>query len=111
MTRTAPQEHDGIFPRFSVFNPTAPPRVKRPLRLGPLRVSVFTTTDGVPLRLLRYHGGQKGPVILAHAFGTSSLLYLIDTIETNLTEYLVAHGYDVWVLDYRASAALPASST
>jgi cholesterol oxidase len=48
--------------------------------------------------------------MLSHAFGTSSLLYLIDTIEPNLTEYLFAHGYDVWVLDYRASAALPASS-
>jgi len=94
----------------TVFNPETPPRERRTLRLGEPEVYYFTTADGVQLRLVRYHGGPKGPAMLSHAFGTSSLLYLIDTINPNLTEYLFAHGYDVWVLDYRASAALSASS-
>lgn len=110
MTHTAPHADEGLPPRSMVFNPDAPARPRRPLRLGTPEIYFFNTADGVELRLVRYQGGDKGPVILSHAFGTSSLLYLIDTIEPNLTEYLFAHGYDVWVLDYRASAALPASS-
>jgi cholesterol oxidase len=42
--------------------------------------------------------------------GVSSLIFSIDTIETNLLEYLFAHGYDVWLLDYRSSIALPAAT-
>ena len=41
--------------------------------------------------------------------GACSRLFTIDTIDTNLTEYLAAHGFDVWVLDWRASVLLPAS--
>jgi cholesterol oxidase len=42
--------------------------------------------------------------------GVSSRIFSIDTIETNLLEYLYAHGYDVWLLDFRASIELPASA-
>ena len=48
-------------------------------------------------------------MILSHGLGVSSLIFAIDTIETNLLEYLYAHGFDVWLLDYRASIDLPAS--
>jgi cholesterol oxidase len=65
--------------------------------------------DGIPLLLTRYKGGTKGPVILAHGLGVSSSIFTIDTIETNLTEYLVAHGFDVWLVDLRFSIDLPAS--
>ena len=63
------------------------------------------------LRLTRYQGGAKGPVMLAHGLGVSSLAFSTDLIETNMTEYLFAHGYDVWLLDYRSSIELPYATT
>ncbi len=99
-----------VFVRPSVFNADAPPRPKRPLRVGAPQVAFFKTADGVGLRLTRYQGGSKGPVILSHGLGVSSLIFSIDTIETNLLEYLFAHGYDVWLLDYRSSIELPAAT-
>ena len=91
------------------FNPQAEPRKKRPLRAPAPEIHFFTTTDGVQLRLMRYQGGNKGPVILTHGVGVSSLIFRMDTIPTTLTEYLVAKGFDVWLLDYRASIELPSS--
>jgi cholesterol oxidase len=104
------QTYGGILAKSSVFNPDAPPRKKRPLRVSAPELHYFNSlVDGVPLRLTRYRGGSKGPVILSHGLGVSSLIFSIDTIDTNLTEYLFAHGYDVWLLDYRASIDLPSS--
>ncbi len=108
MTSTPPSAPDTPAP--SPFASAAPLRQHRPLRLPPPQGYPCRTTDGVSPRLQRYQGGPKGPVLLAHAFGTSSLLYLLDTIDTNVTEYLVAQGYDVWVWDYRTSPALPSAS-
>lgn len=85
-------------------------RKKRPLRVCAPEIHPFTTDDGVELRLTRYQGGSKGPVILSHGLGVSSLIFSMDTIETNLLEFLYAHGYDVWLLDFRASIELPASA-
>ena len=101
----------GVFARPSAFNPDAPPREHRPLRCGPADVHFFRTDDDVELRLTRFNGGPKGPVILSPGFGTSSLAYTLDTTETNYPEYLFEHGYDVWVLDYRASPSLASGST
>lgn len=103
--------YGGIFVRASVFNPNAAPRKKRPLRAGAPEVFKLVTEDQVELRLTRYRGGAKGPVMLAHGLGVSSLIFSIDTIETNLVEYLYAHGFDVWLLDYRASIELPSAET
>jgi cholesterol oxidase len=86
-------------------------RVRRPLRCGDPEIHEFDTLDGVRLRLSRFRGGAKGPVILSPGFGTSALAYTLDTTETNFPEYLFEHGYDVWVLDYRASPALPSAGT
>ena len=61
------------------------------------------------LRLTRYRGGGRGPVLLAAGFGMSATSFLLDTIETNLAEYLVEHGYDVWLFDYRAGIDLPSA--
>jgi choline dehydrogenase-like flavoprotein len=61
--------------------------------------------------MLRFEGGSKGPVILSPGFGTSAEAYTIDTTDTNLPEYLWEAGYDVWVLDYRASPVLPSANT
>jgi cholesterol oxidase len=102
--------YGGIFVKPQVFNPGAPPREKRPLRVSVPDTHHFRTADGVQLRLIRYRGGPKGPVMLSHGLGVSSKIFSIDTIETNLLEYLWAQGYDVWLLDYRASTDLPASS-
>ncbi len=95
----------------NIYNPDDPPRKKRQLRVGTPEVHWFKTSDGVQLRLTRYQGGHKGPVIVAHCIGVSSLMYAIDTIETNLLEYLYGNGFDVWLLDFRFSIALPVSSS
>ncbi|MGH9328029.1 MAG: alpha/beta hydrolase [Terriglobia bacterium] len=86
------------------------PRKKRPLRAPAPETHFFTTADGVQLRFLRYRGGRKGPVILSHGIGVSSLIFRTDTIETNLVEFLVARGFDVWALDYRGSIELACSN-
>lgn len=90
---------------------TTAERPRRPLRCGEPEIHEFTTEDGVGLRLTRFNGGPKGPVILSPGFGTSALAFTIDTTDTNLPENLHEHGYDVWVFDYRASPALPSGST
>ncbi|HEX8918214.1 MAG TPA: alpha/beta fold hydrolase [Chloroflexota bacterium] len=84
---------------------------RRTLRLSsPIEIPL-TTGDGVRLLLTRYQGGTKGPVILSHAFGTSSLLFSVDTIDTNLAEFLFSSGYDVWLLDWRCSPKLPSAGS
>jgi cholesterol oxidase len=45
-------------------------------------------------------------VLLAHGIASSADTFTIDTIDTNLVEYLSANGYDVWVLDWRGSIDL-----
>lgn len=104
------QAYGGVLAPPQGFNPDAPARQKRPLRAGAPEVTLFQTSDGVTLRLTRYRGGSKGPVMLSHGLGVSSLIFSIDTIEVNLLEYLYAHGYDVWLLDYRNSIALSAAA-
>lgn len=96
----------GLLARPSVFDPTAPPRVRRPLRAESPEVHYFFTSDGVQLCLTRYRGGDKGPVVLCHGLGVSSGIFTVDTIETNLVEYLVAAGFDIWLLDFRVSIEL-----
>jgi cholesterol oxidase len=68
-------------------------------------------SDGAWLRLTRYHGGTKGPVLLAPGFGMSTAAFATDTIPTNLAEYLVEHDYDVWLFDFRWSPDLASSRT
>lgn len=99
------QSFGGPFARPALFDP-ATVRAKRPLRTGEPEIHHFETSDGKRLRCTRYRGGPKGPVILSHGLGVSSLIFSIDTIETNLLEYLYAAGYDCWLLDYRASTDL-----
>ena len=47
------------------------------------------------IALTRYNGGSKGPVVMFHGAGVSSGMFSLDTIDTNLVEYLVQHRYDV----------------
>lgn len=89
----------------------SPARTKRALRAPEPTLHPFTTDDGVELLLTRYRGGDKGPVLVTHGLGVSSSIFTIDTIDTNLVEYLCAHGYDVWLLELRVSTALPAAKS
>lgn len=88
-----------------------PPRGRRQLDVGPPEVRAIAAADGVELRLTRYRGGEKGPLLLSHGLGVSSAIFSTDTIRPNLLEALAGAGYDVWLLDYRSSIDLPASQT
>ncbi|OHX16086.1 choline dehydrogenase [Chromobacterium amazonense] len=103
------ESYGGVLAPNVYFNPDAPPRKKRPLNVCAPEVVFFPTEDGVNLRLTRYNGGGKGPVMLVHGLGVGSNIFSTDTISTNLLEYLYQHGYDVWLLDFRVSILLPAS--
>jgi cholesterol oxidase len=103
--------YGGIFSHPSDFDPHPRPRKRRQLRVSAPEVHAVTTTDAVEVRLTRFKGGEKGPVLVTHGLGVSSSIFTIDTIATNLLEHLFAHGFDVWLLDYRASIALPAATT
>jgi cholesterol oxidase len=61
---------------------------------------------GASLRLTRFEGGSKGPVMLAPGFAMSARSYAMGTNDTNLVSYLFHEGYDVWLFDYRACIEL-----
>jgi cholesterol oxidase len=105
------ETYGGIFAGGGELDPAAPPRKRRQLRVDAPEVHAVRTEDGVELKLTRFRGGEKGPVLLTHGLGVSSGIFTVDTIETNLLEYLFAQGYDAWLLDYRASIDLPSSRT
>ena len=50
-------------------------------------------------------------MIMSPGFRVSTLSFSTDTIDTNLPEYLYAYGYDIWLLDYRASPDLKSAAT
>jgi choline dehydrogenase-like flavoprotein len=87
------------------------PRRRRELRLPAPEIHELRTADGVDLRLTRYAGGDKGPVVCAPGFGTSTLAFSIDTTETNFVEFACDRSYDVWLFDYRASPLLASAQT
>ena len=103
--------YGGVIVRSNELQPVGAPRLKRALKMSAPDVHFFSTSDGVELRLTRFNGGGKGPVLLSPGFGTSTLAYTIDTVDTNLPEALFASGYDVWLFDYRASPDLPSAHT
>jgi pimeloyl-ACP methyl ester carboxylesterase len=67
----------------------------------------FNALDGVENRLTRYRGGSKGPVMVVHGAAVWSGMFSLRTIDENFISYLVKNGYDVWLLDWRASIKLP----
>lgn len=69
------------------------------------------TSDGTEVRLTRYEMGTKGPLVLAPGYGNAARAFAVDTVRKNWVQYLGEHGYDVWLLDYRASPDLPSSWT
>jgi cholesterol oxidase len=103
--------YGGVFARPHLFDPDSPPRKKRDLRVSAPEVHWFETEDGAQIRLTRYQGGTKGPVMLVPGLAVSSQIFAVDTIDANLLEYLFANGYDVWLLDYRYSIELPTATS
>ena len=97
--------YGGIFSRSSALEPDAEPRKKRELRTPEPTTEQLATDDGAQIRLTRYPG-ERGPVLLAHGLGSSSGIFTVDTIDTNLVEYLTSYGFDVWTLDWRGSFEL-----
>jgi len=86
-------------------------RTKRNLRTKDPKIYPLKTPDGVSLRLTRYEGGTKGPVLILHGMAVTTFMWKIDTIDTNVTEFLYENGYDIWLLDWRASIDLESSLT
>jgi len=105
------ETYGGVLVVSNELKTDAPPRLRRALNLPAPTVYFFDTDDNTTLRLTRFQCGKKGPVVLTPGFGTSTLAYTIDTVDTNLPEALGAAGYDVWLFDYRASPDLASSRT
>ncbi|MBV7258679.1 GMC family oxidoreductase N-terminal domain-containing protein [Erythrobacter crassostreae] len=76
----------------------------RAMHLPPSEKHIVATGDGVNIGLTRYRGGARGPLVLAPGFSVRASSFATPTVNENLTESLVAQGYDVWLFDYRASA-------
>ena len=76
------EAYGGVAARETYFDLGAPARKKRTLRVGAPEIHEFRTSDGVNLRLTRYKGGAKGPVLLVHGAGVSSGIFSTDLDET-----------------------------
>jgi cholesterol oxidase len=79
--------------------------------MPPAEVHMVPTSDGAEVKLTRYRFGDKGPLVLAPGYGNAAHAFAIETVDKNWVQYLGEHGYDVWLLDYRASPELAASFT
>lgn len=60
-------------------------------------------------RLVRYQPAtgditERKSLLLVHGLAHSSRVFWTDTIACNFVQYFLAHNYDVWILDHRASA-------
>ena len=78
-------------------------RNQRPLRAPDPSVHPIRLRDGGRIKLTRYEGGERGPVVLVPGYSATSSSFAIDTVDENLVERLVREGYDVWLFAYRGS--------
>src|SRR5205823_3393515 len=78
--------YGGVLAEPTDFVAEPAPRRRRALRTPPPEVHDVRTNDNMHVRLTRYNGGSKGPVILAPGFGVSTLSFSTDTVDTNLPE-------------------------
>src|SRR5215208_6686404 len=90
------------------MEPTAAPTVAA---LPRPEVHAVPTSDGTEIRLTHYAMGTKGPIVLAPGYGNAARAFAVDTVPKNYVQFLGEHGYDVWLLDYRASPDLESSFT
>ena len=69
----------------------------------------FTAGDGLPLTLVRVRGRAepwRGPVMLVHGAGVRAELFR-PPLPRTLVDALLDDGWDVWLLNWRASIDLP----
>lgn len=75
------------------------------------RVVPFKAGDGMGCNVIQVQGEKtptKGPVLLVHGAGVRANLFMPPT-QTTFVSYLIDHGYDVWMENWRASIDLPAN--
>ncbi len=75
------------------------------------RIVPFSAGDGFACNLLHVRGTRtpdKGPVLLVHGAGVRANIFR-PPVETSFVDALLAHGYDVWLENWRASVDLPAN--
>jgi choline dehydrogenase-like flavoprotein len=83
----------------------APPPLAPRREWTPDSPQPIITSDGVKIQLTRYPGGTMGPVLLVPGFTTVASSFDTPTVKKNLVQFLCDKGFDVWLLDYRASPA------
>ncbi|MES9882463.1 MAG: hypothetical protein ABW185_16460, partial [Sedimenticola sp.] len=69
------------------------------------RTVPYTAGDGLVLNLINVHrrsGATRGPVVLVHGAGVRANIYRAP-VQENLVDALTAHGYDVWLMNWRGS--------
>jgi cholesterol oxidase len=74
-------------------------------RVAPEPQIPIATSDGMKIQLTRYRGGSNGPVLLVPGFTTVAASFDAPTVRKSLVQFLCDAGFDVWLLDYRASPA------
>lgn len=73
------------------------------------RVVPFHGGDGFVCNLIHVQGEappHKGPVLLVHGAGVRANIFRAP-VATTIVDYLIDHGYDVWLENWRASIDLP----
>lgn len=73
------------------------------------RTVPFTAADGMSCNLIHVQGRRtpdKGPVLLVHGAGVRANIFR-PPVRTTFVDYLLDHGYDVWLENWRASIDLP----
>ena len=104
-------DYGTVVHRSTRLNRHAAPRNHRPLAVPVAEIIGYRTVDGVDLRLTRYRGGDRGPVVLCHGMGANPQTFTADTIAPNIVEFLVGLGFDVWLQEWRGSTSLPTAGT
>jgi hypothetical protein len=72
------------------------------------RIVEFEAGDGFRCNLIQVVGDQpptKGPIVLAHGAGVRANSFRAP-VQTTIVDYLLDHGYDVWLENWRASMDL-----
>lgn len=81
----------------------------RPYTKHRTTVHPFTALDGVPLTLVHVEGARaadQGPVLVVHGTGVRAELFR-PPLPRTFVDALVDAGWDVWLLNWRASIDLP----
>jgi hypothetical protein len=88
--------------------PNAPPAIQRKRAAWREEIVPFQAEDGFACNLIHVQGPMppaKGPVLLVHGAGVRANLFRAP-VETNIVDYLIERGYDVWLENWRASIDL-----